>query len=129
MTSRTQSRLERWAPGHLNRIEQDIAEHAAAMAAGTTAAADQHPLGHAREIERLRAEAALVRLLVADRDTGVASMHYDLRPTTVGTREAVELARIKADGILSFLAQHSDLFTDAEMRRILAGPNAAPYRG
>lgn len=122
-----QSRLERWAPGHLRRIATDMDEARAKVADPTTDSA--HVLWHAIEIELLRAQESLIRILVADREVGVASMYYDLNRSGSGTQVDAERSKAKADAVLWFLSQYGHMLTDAEVRRATCGPTAVPYCG
>ena len=127
MTTQTQTRLERWAPGRLAEIAQD---YDAAHARLRDAVWDRPAvLSVAMEMERLNFEAALIRTLVSRRDVGVASIYQDLRPMVSGHRDHIDLSRIKAEATLAFLALHGDMLTDEELRRAVCGPTALPYRG
>lgn len=122
-----QSRLERWAPGGLRQIDADMNQARAKIADPTTGSA--HLLWHALEIEVLCAQEALVRLLVADREVGVASMYYDLHQSRSGSMADRQRANAKSDAVLWFLSKYGHMLTDQEVRRATCGPTAAPYCG
>jgi hypothetical protein len=121
------SAFEAWATTRLARIESESAQMLATLTERTSP--NTEVMWTSRNVERLGAEASLLRLLVADREVGLMEMHSTLRPDLSGTRDQSERALRRAEATASLLDRVGHCFTDREIRQIACGFTSPAHTG